>query len=97
MDMLTKIEATVSEHYAIIMAQREEILRAFIARHGCKPEECEQVIQETDTGMRYSVRRLSAEEIQSRHTQKLLRKYMGGHLLPHQVADMIAAKSVPPT
>lgn len=36
-------------------SQREEILRAFIARHGCQPEDCLQVEQHTETGVRWSV------------------------------------------
>jgi hypothetical protein len=39
-----------------IYAQREEILTAFIAKYGCGPDECEQVVQHTSDGEKYWVR-----------------------------------------
>lgn len=37
--------------------QREEIVKAFIAQHGCSPDECEQVIENTTTGTKWYVRK----------------------------------------
>jgi len=41
-----------------IMAQREDILEAFIAKHGLHPDQCQQVIQ----GNRYFIIRLTREQ-----------------------------------
>jgi hypothetical protein len=43
-----------------VMGQREEILRAFIAKYGFQPDEAEQVEQDTPTGRRWYVRRRGA-------------------------------------
>lgn len=40
-----------------ILDQREEVLRAFIAKYGCEPDEIEQVEQMTDTGRVWYLRR----------------------------------------
>ncbi len=41
-----------------INLQREEILRAFIAKYGWEPDECEQVLEMTESGgTRWYVRR----------------------------------------
>lgn len=40
-----------------IFAQREEILRAFIAKYGCGPEEVEQVVANTPEGSKWFVRK----------------------------------------
>lgn len=38
------------EQYRDVMRGREEILRAFIAKHGCDPDEVMQVEQRMDDG-----------------------------------------------
>lgn len=45
-----------SELRAIIM-QREEIIRAFIAKYGCQPNEIEQIEELTETGRRWYLRK----------------------------------------
>lgn len=41
-----------------IHLQKEEILTAFIAKYGCSPEECEQVVQHNSDGtVTWSVRK----------------------------------------
>lgn len=56
--------------YSEVIAQREEILRAFIAKYGCQPDEIEQIIQTTCDGVRWYVRNkknnYSKEEIHDR-------------------------------
>jgi hypothetical protein len=39
-----------------ISEQREEILTAFVAKYGCGPDECEQVVQRSPDGEKYWVR-----------------------------------------
>ena len=43
-----------------VIAQREEILRAFIAKYGYQPDEIVQVEQRTETGWRWYVQRKDA-------------------------------------
>jgi hypothetical protein len=48
-----------------IMEQREEILRAFIAKYGWQPEEVEQVIEMSDYAsgvIRWSIRKKGGEK-----------------------------------
>ena len=45
------------DFYRKILAQRDEILRAFIAKYGYGPEEAEQVITDGPDGIRYWVQR----------------------------------------
>jgi hypothetical protein len=49
--------------YNEVMSQREEILKAFIAKHGCQPEEC---VQEICRGMygddQWHVRKMTDDE-----------------------------------
>ncbi len=55
------IEDTLSQLIAMawleVIAQREEILRAFIAKTDFQPDEIEQVQQQTPTGWQWYVRR----------------------------------------
>jgi propanediol dehydratase large subunit len=46
-----------------IQKQRDEILQAFIAKHGCEPDECEQVIiADTSSVIRWFVRKKPLKE-----------------------------------
>lgn len=45
-----------------ILAQREEILTAFVAKYGCGPEEAVQVQRQTDDGMRWWVEMVKKPE-----------------------------------
>lgn len=54
------ITAICEEYYKGILLQREEILKAFIAKFGCHPEEVVQVIEGTKT----YVRRRTPEEME---------------------------------
>lgn len=47
---MDKLSVKVEEMIAAIYAQREEILTAFIAKHGFQPEEAEQVEERRDDG-----------------------------------------------
>lgn len=55
MDELTIAIKAITEK---IFSQREEVLQAFIAKYGCEPDECEQVIiSDCDTVIRWSIRK----------------------------------------
>ena len=58
MDILKQVKENL---YKIIMEQREEILKAFIAEVGCKPSECEQVIEYGVTKVTFTVRKKEEE------------------------------------
>jgi hypothetical protein len=49
----------VTDLLSTIYAGREEILKAFVAKYGTGPDEVEQVIQSTESGWTYSVRKKS--------------------------------------
>lgn len=49
-DLQKQLKELADKRLSIIMAQRTEILEAFIAKHGYHPEEVEQVIQNLDNG-----------------------------------------------
>ena len=44
-----------------ILEQREQIIEAFIAETGCKPSECEQVMEATEGGYTWYVRKRGSE------------------------------------
>lgn len=44
-------------YISALMASREEILQAFVAKHGFQPEEAEQVEEVTPNGRRWYVRK----------------------------------------
>lgn len=53
-----------------VMSQREEVVAAFLAKHGFAPEECEQVIRECDDGViTWRVQRRSDLETKQGGTQ----------------------------
>lgn len=54
---VVRLFKTINEIKERIYAQREEILEAFIAKYGCEPDECEQVVEKTLNGMRWFVRK----------------------------------------
>jgi hypothetical protein len=54
--------ARVPELLRQISEQREEILTAFVAKYGCGPDECEQVVQRSPDGEKYWVR-LRAKQV----------------------------------
>jgi hypothetical protein len=60
LELLAEVErltgARVPELLRQIYEQREEILEAFIAKYGCEPDECEQVVQRSPDGEKYWVR-----------------------------------------
>jgi len=39
--------------YKSVLAQREEILRAFVAKYNCQPDEIVQIEEKTENGMRW--------------------------------------------
>lgn len=46
-----------------IYSQREEIMKAFIAKYGCEPDECEQIIiGDTENVIRWFVRKKPLKE-----------------------------------
>lgn len=54
-----KVKQTMKD----IIDNREEILRAFVAKHGCEPEDIIQVMQKTgDGGIKFCVRMKTKEE-----------------------------------
>jgi len=52
-----EVVAIVRDAYRKIMAQREEIIEAFIAKYGIEPDELLQVQRETPTGQTWSIER----------------------------------------
>lgn len=63
-DMIESIDKIKME----IIEQREEILRAFIAKYGWQPEECEQVLDMSDYAngvIRWSVRKKGESDVRS--------------------------------
>ena len=38
-----------------INAQRMEVINAFVAKYGCQPDECEQVVQQTPGGVKWYI------------------------------------------
>jgi hypothetical protein len=49
------IEVAHAKYVESVLANREEILRAFVAKYGFEPDEAIQVIQQTDMGLRWWV------------------------------------------
>jgi hypothetical protein len=47
---MADLQKRTSELYAQILSQREEILRAFVAQHGCLPDEAVQIEQRMADG-----------------------------------------------
>lgn len=58
-DPIGKVPRAWEELRDAVAAQREEILRAFIAKYGCGPDECEQVVERGFGGVPvlYSIRK----------------------------------------
>lgn len=57
------IRLAVNAKLKVVYDQREEILEAFIAKHGFEPDDCVQVIQRTkDGGENYFIRQRTQEE-----------------------------------
>lgn len=57
--MITTGLETIDKIRSEIADQREEILKAFLAKYKVQPEECEQIIENTPTGIRWYVRKKS--------------------------------------
>lgn len=55
-----------------VMAQREEILRAFVAKHGFDPDECEQVYENNPNGTRWYVIRLAPDRVRMMQREVIL-------------------------
>jgi hypothetical protein len=53
---LNDLAVCVQEQIEFVLAQREEILRAFVAKYGWQPDAIEQVEERTATGVRWYVR-----------------------------------------
>ena len=54
------IEAKILDNLITsIYEQREQIITAFLAQHGCKPDEIEQVVQYTGNQIKWFVRKKS--------------------------------------
>ncbi len=52
---MNDLQSVVQSAWEQVIAQREEILRAFVAKYGMQPDEIEQVQQRTATGWRWFV------------------------------------------
>lgn len=61
-----KMQEIINEFVKNTLAQREEILAAFVAKHGWQPDEIVQVIQSTPDGVKYFVRIMSPDEKNAR-------------------------------
>jgi hypothetical protein len=56
------VPVTVAERLIGVTAQREEILRAFVAKYGCGPEEAIQVFQAGPTGFKFWVEKQTSPD-----------------------------------
>ena len=56
-----------------VLANREEILRAFIAKHGFDPDDAEQVVEYLPNGVHYYVRKRS-----KKHGRRAIERSTGG-------------------
>ena len=56
-DLLDRVSDMSAEAWDSIQSQREEVLKAFLAKHGVEPDEVEQVVIISDRGIRWSLRR----------------------------------------
>lgn len=52
---IADLQSITQNAWQQVIAQREEILQAFIAKYGMQPDEIEQVEQRTETGWRWWV------------------------------------------
>jgi len=60
MEIIESIEAKILDNLlASIYQQREQIIAAFIAQYGCKPDEIEQVVQYTGDKIKWFIRKKS--------------------------------------
>lgn len=59
-----------------ILAQREEVCDAFVAKYGFEPERFVQVNRTTPTGQEWSVRRKSDEEMDLERDAAILNKHL---------------------
>ena len=67
-EMVTEHMRAENEKLEGIKEQREEIVKAFIAQHGCSPDECEQVVENTTTVTKWYVRKKAgASKAKSQH------------------------------
>lgn len=58
MEVIETIEAKIFDNLITsIYEQREQIVAAFIAQYGCKPDEVEQIVQYTGNEIRWFVRK----------------------------------------
>ena len=55
--MMEDLQEMIRREIDAVMNQREEILRAFIAKYSCQPDEIEQVEVRTETGWRWYAQR----------------------------------------
>ena len=60
--MQTQAQQTVKETVRQVIEQREEIIRAFIAKYECGPDEIIQVMQKTEEGVKFCVRKKDENE-----------------------------------
>lgn len=51
------LKEKIASEVEAIAAQREQIVRAFVAQHGFKPDEAEQVVQHTEAGTAFYIRK----------------------------------------
>ena len=60
--MQLKLYDEISKQLEEIFIQRDEILRAFIAKNGCDPDETEQIVEHSlDGGFKWKVRKKEDE------------------------------------
>jgi len=53
-----ELDVLATEISAVLYAQREEILAAFIAKYGCNPDEIEQIYETSGNQVRWYVRKM---------------------------------------
>jgi hypothetical protein len=64
------LDEWVNQLVAETIGQREQILRAFVAQHGCMPDEAIQIEVKRKSGLHvWYVRKMTPAELEARRTQ----------------------------
>lgn len=67
---MTEVEKQFAEHCVRqILEQRDEIVKAFIAKYGFEPDRAIQVEERTATGFRWSIHQMSSAEFEARQAK----------------------------
>lgn len=78
MDTILKV---VEERMRFINSHRTEIIEAFLAKHGCDPEDCVHCVQRMrDGGEKFWIRKMTPEEMELRDRNRMERSFDSSEL-----------------